>query len=59
MRKDPIISELRRTRDRIAAEFTYDVKALFAHYKPMERESGATYVRRSPRLVKKPVFKVR
>lgn len=57
MKKDPIIAELRRTRDRIAAEFNYDVRALFAHYQQMERESGATYVHRGPKLVKKHALK--
>lgn len=57
MKKDPIIAELRRTRDRIAAEFNCDVRALFAHYKQMERESGATCVHRGPKLVKRPALK--
>ena len=57
MKKDPIIAEIRETRDRIAAEFNYDVRALFAHYKRMERESGATYVHRGPKVVKKLALK--
>ena len=57
MKKDPIIAELRRTRDRIAAKFNYDVRALFTHYQQMERTSGATYVHRSPKLVKQPTLK--
>lgn len=59
MKKDPIIAELRRTRNRIAAEFNYDVRALFAPYKQMERESGATYVHRGPKLVRKTAVKVK
>ncbi len=59
MKQDPIIAELRRTRDRIAAEFNHDVRALFAHYKQMERESGATYVHRGPKLMKKPALKAK
>ena len=59
MKKDPIITELRQTRDRIAAKFNYNVRALFAHYQQMEQESGATYVHRGPKLVKKPALKAK
>lgn len=57
MKKDPIITEIRRVRDRLAARFNYDVKAIVAHYQQMEQTSGATYVRRGPKLVKKPALK--
>jgi hypothetical protein len=57
MKQDPIITEIRRVRDRLAARFNYDVKAIVAHYQRMERESGATYVHRGPKLVKKPALK--
>ncbi len=59
MKKDPIIAELRRVRDRLAARFNYDIKAIAAHYQQMERESGATYVHRGPKLVKKPALKTK
>ena len=40
MKQDPIVAEVRRVRDRLAARFNYDLDAMFAHYKKLERESG-------------------
>lgn len=59
MKPDPLITEIRRVRDRLAARFDYDVKAIVAHYQQMERESGATYVHRGPKLVMKLAHKAK
>ena len=37
--KDPIVEEVREIRDRIAARFDYDVKALGRYYQQKQRES--------------------
>jgi hypothetical protein len=48
---DPIIDEVRRIKAEIAAEFNYDLDALFEHLKRQERESGRTYVSLPPRRI--------
>ena len=37
--KDPIVEEVREIRDRIAARFDYDVKAIGRYYQQKQRES--------------------
>ena len=37
--KDPIVEEVRQTRERIAARFDYDVKAIGRYYQQKQRES--------------------
>ena len=37
--KDPIVEEVREIRDRIAARFDYDVKAIGRYYQEKQRES--------------------
>ena len=51
MKQDPIVAEVRRVRDRLAARFNYDLDAIAAHYKKLERASGAEYVQRAPKLL--------
>ena len=42
---DPIIAEVRTTRDAHAARFDYDVAAIFRDIRAMQEESGQEYVR--------------
>ena len=49
MTDDPIMAELRATRDRLAARFGYDVEAIFRHIQAREARSGLTCVPCPPR----------
>ena len=42
---DPIISEVRAARDKHAAQFDYDLKAIFRDIKEKQRTSSRKYVR--------------
>ena len=44
-RADPIMAELRQIRRAYAAQFNYDVEAMFKDIRAKERASGAEYVR--------------
>ena len=46
--KDPIVEEVRQTRDRIAARFDYDVKAIGRYYQQKQRESKRKMVSGPP-----------
>ena len=46
--KDPIVEEVREIRDRIAARFDYDVKAIGRYYQKKQRESKRKTVSDSP-----------
>ena len=48
---DPIIAELRAVRDRHAARFNYDVRAIFQDIRAMQEMSGREYVRYPVRRV--------
>ena len=41
---DPIIEELHRVREEIAAKFNYDVHAMFAYWRAREAEEGRKVV---------------
>jgi hypothetical protein len=41
---DPIVDEVRRVRDAIAARFDYDLDAIFRDIKERERNSGLVFV---------------
>ena len=41
---DPIVAEVRKIRDRIAARYNYDVFALGAYYRELEKQMGLTTV---------------
>lgn len=41
---DPIIEELHRVREEIAAKFNYDLHAMFAHWRAREAEPGRKVV---------------
>ena len=49
MTDDPIMAEVRATRDRLAARFDYDLEAIFRHIQEREARSGLTYVTYPPR----------
>ena len=54
---DPIIEEVRRIREKHAAKFNYDPKAIFADLKRQEEQSEKTFVSFPARRVQ-PVKKV-
>jgi hypothetical protein len=52
MWKDPIVAEVRRTREKILAEFNYDIRAYAAHIiaiQEEEKKSGVKYASPRPR----------
>ncbi len=52
--EDPILAEVRRIREEHAAQFDYDLDAIFAEYKRLEAESGRMHVSFGPRRVEIP-----
>jgi len=48
---DPIVAEVRATRDKHAAQFGYDVKEIFRHIREQQQASGRKYVRYPARPV--------
>ncbi len=44
MKPDPILAEVWRTKDKLAAEVDYDVATLFQKLRETERTSGHYYV---------------
>lgn len=46
---DPIIEEVRSIRDRIAARFNYDVKAIGAYYRAQQLQNKVPVITRQPR----------
>ncbi len=51
---DPIVAEIRRVREKHAAKFGYDLKAIYKDLKAKEASSGRKYVRYEPRRVATP-----
>jgi hypothetical protein len=51
--EDPIVEEVRRIREHHAAEFHYDIDAIFADYKRLEAESKRKHVSFGPRRIEK------
>ena len=45
---DPIVDEVRRVRDALAARFNYDLDAIFRDIKEQEKKSGHTFVSLTP-----------
>ena len=45
MWEDPIVAEIHRTREKLAAEFNYDVKAIFADLRKRQAALGPRLVR--------------
>ncbi|HJT32991.1 MAG TPA: hypothetical protein VJ783_13200 [Pirellulales bacterium] len=52
---DPIVDEVRRIKDELAARFNYDLKAIYNHLKQREKEreakTGRKFVSYPPRRV--------
>lgn len=51
MWEDPIVAEVRKHRKEIAAQFNYDIVAMFKHYQEIQRSSGRKYASFSPRRI--------
>ena len=49
MTKDPIVEEVRNSRDAYARKFNYDLEAIFRDLKEMEKKSGKRFGRYPPR----------
>lgn len=54
MKSDPIVDEVRKTREAHAAQFNYDLVAICGDLKKKEKQSGHPVVSRQPRLHLKP-----
>jgi hypothetical protein len=54
MRKDPIVTEVRKAREEIFAEFDYDLHAYAAHLRALEKEARRRGVRYSDRPLAQP-----
>ncbi len=52
MKDDPIVAEVRKTRQAHAEEFGYDLMAIYRDIKAKERASGREFVRYPPRPAK-------
>jgi hypothetical protein len=51
MQNDPIVEETRKIRNRIAAKFKYDVKALGAYYKARQIAENRVVETRHPKRI--------
>jgi hypothetical protein len=51
MQNDPIVEETRKIRNRIAAKFKYDVKALGAYYKAQQVAENRVVITRHPKRI--------
>ena len=52
--QDPIVEEVRKVRDEHAAQFNYDLDAIYADMKRIEKESKEPRVSFGPRRIPKP-----
>lgn len=55
MWKDPIVEEVRRIRDELAARFNYDIKSIVENARKEQKASGRKVVSFPPRKPKKTV----
>jgi hypothetical protein len=51
MWEDPVVEAVRKVRDAHAAEFNYDLRAIYRALKEEEAQSGRRYVKLSPKRV--------
>jgi hypothetical protein len=51
MQNDPIVEEIRKIRNRIAAKFKYDVKALGAYYQAQQIAENRVVVTHHPKRI--------
>lgn len=54
MKPDPILAEIRRTREAYAEQFAGDIRAMLADLRRRQQESGRTVVNRPPKLKQSP-----
>jgi len=50
MKNDPIVTEVREIRQKLAARFNYDLKAIFDDARQRQGSSGHAVVTRNPRI---------
>jgi hypothetical protein len=50
---DPIVAEVRKTREEHAARFNYDLRAIYEDIKRMEKELGVELVSPPPKRIPK------
>ena len=55
MSSDPIVAEIRRIREQIAAEFNYDLHAMVKDAQQRDAAGDRLVVRREPRPALKPI----
>ena len=55
MQPDPILAEIRNTREQIAAEFNYDIHALVKDVQQRDALGDRLVVRREPRPAVQPI----
>ena len=53
MKPDPILSEIRRTREAYAEQFAGDIRAMLADIRRRQQESGRVVITRPPKRVKR------
>ena len=53
--KDPIVEEVRRIREEHAAQFNYDIDAIFADLKRIEAASNRPHVSFEPKRIEQPL----
>jgi len=53
MKKDPIVEEIRKTREKHAARFNYDLKAICADFKEKEKHYDHPLVSLPPKRILK------
>ena len=58
MQPDPVVTEIRMIRERIAAKFNYDVRAIGRDARQRDATGDRLVVRREPRPVVKPTSAV-
>jgi len=58
MWNDPIVEELHKHRQKMAAQFNYDVHAACQYYRDRQKISGQPVVSKKPKLIKdlKPII---
>lgn len=54
MWEDPVVEEVRKVRDAHAAQFDYDLRAIYLALKQEEAQSGRRYVKFPPKRVEEP-----
>ena len=54
--KDPIVEEVRRIREEHAAQFNYDIDAIFADLKRLQAGSKRPRVSFGPRRIERPIL---